>query len=73
MTGADYVAPWDRLITAFKFHGQVELAGALSQVIVRAVLAPRAPHAEAARRPALLLPVPLSRERLRERGYNQAW
>jgi ComF family protein len=23
--------------------------------------------------PRLLLPVPLSRERLRERGYNQAW
>jgi ComF family protein len=72
VTAADYVAPWDRLITAFKFHQQVELAGALSQAIERAVLA-LAPHAEAAGRPALLLPVPLSRERLRERGYNQAW
>jgi ComF family protein len=72
VTGADYVAPWDRLITAFKFHRQVELAGALSQTIERAVLA-AVPDAEPARQPTLLLPVPLSRERLRERGYNQAW
>jgi ComF family protein len=72
MTGADYVAPWDRLITAFKFHQQVELAGALSLAIERAVLASPS-YTESAGRPALLLPVPLSRERLRERGYNQAW
>ncbi|MFI4928631.1 MAG: ComF family protein [Burkholderiales bacterium] len=72
LTGADYVAPWDRLITAFKFHQQVELAGALSQAIACAVLACPL-YAETARAPALLLPVPLSRERLRERGYNQAW
>jgi len=72
ITGADYVAPWDRLITAFKFHQRVELAATLASVIERAVraawCADRVP-----RRPALLLPVPLSRERLRERGYNQAW
>jgi ComF family protein len=72
IAGADYAAPWDRLITAFKFQRQVELAGALSQVVERAVRA-SALHAEPARWPALLLPVPLSRERLRERGYNQAW
>jgi len=72
VTGADYVAPWDRLITAFKFHQQVELAGVLSQLIERAALA-SVPPAESTRWPTLLLPVPLSRERLRERGYNQAW
>jgi ComF family protein len=72
ITGADYLAPWDRLITAFKFHQQVELAGALSQVIEHAVR--RAPALDGASRPpALLLPVPLARERLRERGYNQSW
>jgi ComF family protein len=72
IAGTNYGAPWDRLITAFKFHHQVELAGALSQVIERAVRAP-ALQAGPVRWPALLLPVPLSRERLRERGYNQAW
>ena len=68
IAGADYGAPWDRLITAFKFHRQVELAGALARLIQRAVLA--APDTEP---PALLLPVALSHQRLRERGYNQAW
>lgn len=70
ITGVDYVPPWDRLITAFKFRQQVELADALSRVVQRAVLAARRPDTEP---PALLLPVPVSRERLRERGYNQAW
>ena len=55
---------------AFKFHRQVELAAALAQMIEQAVLA-ASPRGEPL--PALLLPVPLSRERLRERGYNQAW
>jgi ComF family protein len=72
IAGADYVAPWDRLITAFKFHQQVELAGALSQLMQRAVSA-TASQDKSPRWPDLLLPVPLSRERLRERGYNQAW
>jgi len=69
ITGTDYEPPWDRLITAFKFHGQVELAGALSWMIEVAVRASSARDAM----PALLLSVPLSRERLRERGYNQSW
>lgn len=68
VTGTDYAPPWDQLIAGFKFHQQSELAGALCQLMLRAV------HAEAdSARPAWLLPVPLSRERLRERGYNQAW
>jgi len=72
IAGADYAAPWDRMIAAFKFHQRAELAAALALVIERAMRAawrddPAAPH------PTLLLPVPLSRERLRERGYNQAW
>ena len=70
VAGADYAAPWDGLITAFKFQQRVELAAALSQLIEQAV---RRAWSDDAARPALLLPVPLSRERLRERGYNQAW
>jgi len=70
IAAADYVAPWDRLITAFKFRRQVELAAALAAMIEQAA---RAASADGERLPTLLLPVPLSRERLRERGYNQAW
>jgi ComF family protein len=64
----DYGFPWDRLIAAFKFHGALDLAPVLAQAIAEA----RRPSSEERASP-LLVPVPLSRERLRERGYNQAW
>ena len=67
LAGVDYAHPWDGLITHFKFHAALDLAPALSQRLL-----------EAFRRsqmalPTLLLPVPLSGARLRERGHNQAW
>jgi ComF family protein len=68
ITGTDYEAPWDSLIAGFKFHDKTELAVPLCELLWRSVA-----HAADPSRPALLLPVPLSRERLRERGYNQAW
>ena len=68
VTGADYAHPWDQLIAGFKFHQKPELAAALCELVLRAVRA-----TDHAAWPVLLLPVPLSRERLRERGYNQAW
>ncbi len=63
----DYGFPWDRLIADFKFHGRVELARALAGLLATAVRAAAVPL------PQLVLPVPLAAERLRERGYNQAW
>ncbi len=63
----DYRPPWDRLITAFKFHGALELSPFFATTLA----------AEAARRgqvrPTLIVPAPLASGRLRERGYNQAW
>ena len=67
VTAVDYAYPWDALITRFKFHGALDLAPALAQSLADAVARSPAPH-----RP-LLVPVPLSNARLRERGYNQAW
>lgn len=61
----DYGYPWDALLTALKFHAALDLLPALS-----GLLASRIPTQAAA--PDLLLPVPLSAARLRERGYNQA-
>ncbi len=62
-----YAHPWDGLITQFKFHSALDLAPALTQQLLDA-------HRRSAQpAPALLLPVPLSTARLRERGYNQAW
>jgi ComF family protein len=64
----DYRFPWDRLIVDLKFHGRPELAVALAGLLFRSVQALGA-DAEV----DLVLPVPLSRQRLQERGFNQAW
>ena len=67
LAAVDYRPPWDRLVTAFKFHGALDLAAAFADAIVGAE------RRRAAPRPELLLPVPLALARWRERGYNQAW
>jgi len=64
----DYAYPWDRLIAAFKFHAALDLAIPFADAIVDA-----RQRAGTTELPALILPVPLSAARLRERGYNQAW
>ena len=68
---ADYGFPWDGLIGAFKFRGRPELAGLLAERLTAAVQ--QALKAAALPRPDLVLPVPLSPQRLIERGYDQAW
>jgi len=61
----DYADPWIELILDFKFRGQVERADLLSELALRAL-----PEES---QPELVIPIPLSPERLSERGYNQAW
>lgn len=61
----DYAAPWNALITRFKFHGAVELAPLFAGLLHEAVREQPPPE--------LLLPAPLSDARLRERGFNQSW
>jgi ComF family protein len=63
----DYAFPWDGLITRFKFNAALDLAALLAQQLGEAV---QRAELDA---PDLVLPVPLSPVRLRERGYNQAW
>ncbi len=63
----DYAHPWDRLIAPFKFNAALDLASALARCLADACQRRDVAH------PGLLLPVPLSPQRLRERGYNQAW
>lgn len=67
VAAVDYMAPWDDLVRRFKFDAALDLADALARRMLDAVDHSRAP------RPDWLLPVPLADERLRERGYNQAW
>ena len=67
LAAVDYDYPWDGLITQFKFHAALDLACLLAQRLIEAQ------RASDLARPDWLLPVPLGPERLRERGYNQAW
>ncbi len=67
VAAVDYEHPWDGLITQFKFHSALDLTPALvARMLAASTHAAWAP-------PQLLLPIPLSDMRWRERGYNQAW
>lgn len=62
-----YAYPWSDLVADFKFHQRPGWAASFASLL-RA-----APWVEPALEAAdLLLPMPLSAQRLRERGYNQA-
>ena len=82
-TFADYVEPWKQLIAAFKFRQRIDLASALAHGLHQALDDSQAsipdrlppfvqPFGLAPVRP-FVLPIPLSDQRLRERGFNQAW
>ena len=66
VTGVDYGYPWDRPIADLKFHQRLDVIGVL--------LRPLAAQLDDARGTDLrVVAVPLARERLRERGFNQSW
>jgi ComF family protein len=58
-----YEFPADALVQALKFRGELALAPLLGGLLAERVRAER---------PDVVVPVPLSVERLRRRGYNQA-
>ena len=62
----DYRFPWDGLLQHFKYHQALELRESLLERLNSAL------SAAEVQEPDWLLPVPLSPERLRERGYNQS-
>ena len=67
IAAVDYGYPWADAIAQFKFQGDPGWAGAL------ATLLHSTPQAALALENAdLVLPIPLSRQRLQERGFNQA-
>lgn len=67
LAALDYAPPWDRLVARFKFGDALDLAAVFARLVERRW------RASGDAPPQLLLPVPLSAQRLRERGYNQSW
>ncbi|MFT4241698.1 MAG: ComF family protein [Acidovorax sp.] len=67
LAAVDYGYPWAAALAQFKFQGDPGWAGTLATLMRSAPWVE--PALDAADR---VLPVPLSMERLRERGYNQA-
>ncbi len=67
LAAVPYAFPWSDLIVGYKFHDHTGRAGAF------ALLLRSTPWVEPALDEAtLVIPMPLSHERLRTRGYNQA-
>ena len=67
LAAVDYTYPWSSLIVDFKFQAQTGYAESL------ALLMRSAPWVEPALEAAsALIPMPMSRQRLQGRGYNQA-
>lgn len=59
-----YAFPLDRLIQRFKYGPQLAAARALARIMLETTVVPA--------RPDLIVPMPLARERLAERGFNQS-
>ena len=68
MCAEDYAFPWNSLIGDFKFRCDVALATLLAERLAT-VLAQTPSGTDV----DLVLPVPLSAQRLQHRGFNQAW
>lgn len=62
---ADYQAPVDAMVLALKSGARLDLGPAFGRLLARRAAPLIAPG-------ALIVPVPLSLERLRQRGFNQA-
>ena len=71
LAALNYAYPWSGLISAYKFGEQTGWASFFASLLLTA---PGVGQALAGLQPTdLILPVPLSKERLQTRGFNQAW
>lgn len=68
LAAVDYGWPWRELVGRFKFNDQPGWAGPLAWLMRGSTWAE-----DTLNEADGVLPIPLSRERLAERGYNQSW
>lgn len=64
-----YQYPVNRLLTALKFQGKLVYAQLLGQLMTRHL---QTYYPDVKNLPACIIPMPLHRKRLKERGFNQA-
>lgn len=71
LVAVDYAYPWSALISAYKFGEQPGWAPFFADLLLKVPgVRQTLENLQAA---DLILPVPLSKERLQTRGFNQAW
>ncbi len=63
-----YHSPIDRLVSGFKFHHRLVIAKVLGTIMAEHMQR----FYQNQQSPQVIIPVPLHRQRLRERGFNQA-
>lgn len=71
LAACNYEAPYDQLVLTLKFGHQLPIANLFAHLISHSLLEQVQEKAEF-RLPDFLCPVPLSQERLAERGFNQS-
>ena len=71
LAALDYAYPWSTLVSAYKFGNQPGWAPFFAGLLLKA---PGVGQALESLQPTdVMLPVPLSKERLQTRGFNQSW
>ena len=71
LAALDYAYPWSGLISAYKFGAQTGWAPFFADLMCKAPGVTQA--LESLQAADLILPIPLSKERMQTRGFNQAW
>ncbi len=71
LVATDYAYPWSELITRYKFGNRPGWATFFADLLIAAPGA--RPALNALQAGDLMIPMPLSAERLQSRGFNQAW
>jgi ComF family protein len=71
LVATDYAYPWSELITRYKFGKRPGWAPFFAELLM--AVPQVKPALDALQTGDLMLPMPLSAERLKSRGFNQAW
>jgi ComF family protein len=71
LVAVDYAYPWSELVTRYKFSEQPGWAPFFARLLLSA--GGVQPVFDALQAPDLIIPMPLSSQRLESRGFNQAW